>query len=327
MSRPCDRLARYHLWIVIQIEASNPATAPALMAIWQQAAGERHPLPAAIWEEVTTFDPNAHPEDLRVALHDGRPIGFALTKRLRAPDVLPRFEDRGWIALMAVHPDHQRRGVGKALLADAERHLAGLGVKAVNLGESLHHALPGVPAALPEARAFFQAQGYQPTQEVWDVRGDVRGTAAPDLPPDVATRLIGPGEEGLLLKFLGETFPGRWTRDMAHYLLEGRPVWHVMGLFVGGELQGFAQLHLPGTPGTLRWAGFNPRVAALGPIGVSEAVRGRGLGLALLQAGLAYLGTLGATETVIDWTTLLDFYGRVGFRPWLSYQQFRKDLA
>jgi GNAT superfamily N-acetyltransferase len=312
---------------VNQIEAYSPAMAPALMAIWQQAAGDRHPLPEAIWEELTTFDPNVRPEDIRVAVEEGQPIGFALTKRMRDADVLPRFEDRGWIALMAVDPAHQRRGVGTALLADAERHLAGVGARAVTVGDSLHHAMPGVPAALPGARAFFQARGYVPTQEVWDVRGDVRGSAFPDLPPDAITRLVGPGEEGQLLEFLGQTFPGRWTRDLAHYLLEGRPVWHVMGLFVDGRLQGFAQLHLPGTPGTLRWAGFNPRVAALGPIGVSEAVRGRGLGLALLRSGLAYLGTLGASETVIDWTTLLDFYGRVGFRPWLSYQQFRKDLA
>jgi predicted N-acetyltransferase YhbS len=325
MSRPGRRRARYHGGVVTQIEASRPVSASALMAIWQAAAGDRHPLPAAIWEELTGFDPNFRPDDLRVANDGEAPIGFVLTKRLRPPDVLPRLEERGWIALMAVAPSHQRRGVGAALLADAERHLAAGGVKAVNLGESLHHAMPGVPDAL--GAAFFERRGYRPTQPVWDVRGDVSAMEAPALPADVAARALAPGEEEVLLAFLGRTFPGRWTRDMAHALAHGRPVGHVMGLFVAGELQGFAQLHLPGSPGALRWAGFNPRVAGLGPIGVSEAVRGRGLGLALLQAGLAHLRALGAADTVIDWTTLLDFYGRVGFRPWLRYQQFRKDLA
>ncbi|MGZ3460379.1 MAG: LamG domain-containing protein, partial [Archangium sp.] len=44
----------------------------------------------------------------------------------------------------------------------------------------------------------------------------------------------------------------------------------VMGLFVAGAPQGFAHLHPPGSVGALRWAGFDPDVAALGPIGVAS---------------------------------------------------------
>jgi predicted N-acetyltransferase YhbS len=92
-----------------------------------------------------------------------------------------------------------------------------------------------------------------------------------------------------------------------------------MGVFLDGAPQGFAQLHLPLSPGALRWAGFAPEVAALGPIGVGKAIRGRGLGLALLVRGLEFLRAAGAHETVIDWTDLLDFYGRCGFAPWRRY--------
>ncbi|MDB5098002.1 MAG: family N-acetyltransferase [Cyanobacteria bacterium RYN_339] len=297
------------------------------MALWQAAAGDRHPLPPALWDELTAFDPGFRPEDLRVAFEGETPIGFALTKQLRAPADLPKFQDRGWIALMAVHPEHQRQGVGTALLAEAEQALKAAGKTAVNLGESLAHAMPGIPEALTEGRAFFQACGYEPTQEVWDVRGDVATAQPPELPAGVTARVLAADEAGALLHFLNETFPGRWAQDMGQYLVEGRPIWHVMGLFEGGQLRGFAQLHLPGSPGALRWAGFNPDVAALGPIGVSKDVRGRGLGLGLLQAGLAHLASVGATDTVIDWTTLLEFYGRVGFKPWLRYQQARKELA
>lgn len=302
--------------------------APALIQLWRDAAGDKHPLPAAMWEELTLCDPSFRPDDLLVAVEAGLPIGFALTKRFREPALgLEKMGDRGWIALMAVSPRHQRQGVGTALLAAAEAHLKADGAKTVSLGESFHHALPGIPDALPDALAFFTARGYQVFNEVWDVRGDVAAAVAPQLPEGVTARPVAAREGGQLLHFLEQTFPGRWARDMAHLWLSGEPLPHVMGLFDGADLVGFAQLHPPGSRGALRWAGFDRGVAGLGPIGVSEAVRGRGLGLALLQAGLARLRELGAGPTVIDWTTLLDFYGRAGFRPWLHYRQARKELA
>jgi ribosomal protein S18 acetylase RimI-like enzyme len=40
---------------------------------------------------------------------------------------------RGWINYLAVHPDHQRRGLGRVLMAEAEERLARLGCPKVNL--------------------------------------------------------------------------------------------------------------------------------------------------------------------------------------------------
>jgi predicted N-acetyltransferase YhbS len=48
-------------------------------------------------------------------------------------------------------------------------------------------------------------------------------------------------------------------------------------------------------------------------------MRGKGLGLALLQLGLEHLARMGVENAVIDWTGLVDFYGRVGFTPWKTY--------
>jgi predicted N-acetyltransferase YhbS len=78
--------------------------------------------------------------------------------------------------------------------------------------------------------------------------------------------------------------------------------------------------------GAERWAGLEPGIAALGPIGVAADARGGGLGLALLVAGLRQLRDRGAGPAVIDWTDLLDFYARAGFAPWLRYVQARRSL-
>jgi predicted N-acetyltransferase YhbS len=65
----------------------------------------------------------------------------------------------------------------------------------------------------------------------------------------------------------------------------------------------------------------------LGPIGVSASHRGRGLGLALLCHSVAHLRDLGVRRMCIDWTNLLDFYGKIGFAPWKEYVHVGKTLG
>jgi predicted N-acetyltransferase YhbS len=259
------------------------------------------------------------------------PVGFVLTKRLR--EAFPgseRYDAVGWVALMAVAPDYQRRGLGSRLLAAAEAGLRASGVRRVILGGSFHHVMPGVPVALPEAMAFVERHGYALGGTVWDVRRDLGvGPALAAVPDEPGVRFA-PCERdrvAALNAFLEAVFLGRWARDVRRFLAGGGDARTVMTLEVDGAIEGFAWLHPPGSLGALRWAGFAPGIAALGPIGVSEAVRGRGLGLGLLLAGLRWLAAEGARDTVIDWTTLIEFYGRVGFEPWLAYRLGEKALG
>jgi predicted N-acetyltransferase YhbS len=310
--------------------AYRPEWAVPLVALWQEAAGDRYPILPALWAAVTAGDPGFRPADLLVAMEGGVPVGFVLTKRLR--EAFPgsdRYDAVGWVALMAVAPAHQRRGLGSRLLAAAEAGLKDAGARRVVLGGSFHHVMPGVPAALPGAAAFVEQHGYALGGTVWDVRRDLgEGPALPTVPaaPGVGFRPCAPDRVAALNAFLAASFPGRWARDVGRFLAEGGDPGTVMTLEVDGAIEGFAWLHPPGSPGALRWAGFAPGMAALGPIGVSEAVRGRGLGLGLLVAGLSGLAAQGARDTVIDWTTLLEFYGRVGFEPWLAYRLGEKGL-
>ena len=55
-------------------------------------------------------------------------------------------------------------------------------------------------------------------------------------------------------------------------------------------------------------------------MGLSPAIRGRGLGHALLDRAAVRLGGLGLDEMVVDWTVLVDFYGALGFVPFRRYR-------
>lgn len=312
----------------------RPEMAPDLLAVWHSATGDRYPIMPALWEANTLGDPSFRPEDLLVARMHGAIAGFALTKRFREEAVTcERYLQVGYLALMTVAPSFQRQGLGASLLASAEAKLAAEGAEKVVLGGSFHHFMPGVPSGWIAAQAFFPRAGYAMGKEVWDVRRDLTvGTPLPDVSevlaarPHVTIRPYREGEANPLMKFLLSNFPGRWARDMGHFLDQDGDIGRIMGLFVDGVPRGFAHLHPPGSVGALRWAGFDPGVSALGPIGVGKVVQGHGLGLALLVKGLEQLQAWGAHETVIDWTDLLAFYGRCGFAPFRGYILGEKGL-
>ncbi len=315
----------------------RPELAPDLLAVWHAAFGERYPIMPSLWDAITAGDPSFRHHDVVVALSGQRSVGFALAKRFR--ENFPgceRFLPLGYLTLMAVHPDFQRQGVGTRMLTLVESRFRKEGASKIVLGGSFHHVFPGIPVPLdaPDqasaAVAFFGSHGYALGQEVWDVRRNLAGP--PELPSTasvregIALRPTRPEEAPRMLQFLNQDFAGRWARDVAHHLAHGGDPAHVFGLFVDSTPLGFALLGPPGSTSALRWAGFAPEIAALGPIGISPALRGHGLGLALLVRALEQLREWGATETVIDWTDLLDFYARCGFTPWLRYRLAQKDL-
>lgn len=283
-----------------------------------------------LWIANTAGDPSFRPEDVVVAELEGEPAGFCLAKRYRGAhpgnDI---YRELGFVGLLAVAPAHRGQGLGSRLLAEGERRLGAEGVLRMRLGGGYGHFFPGVPEPLIEALPFFERRGYAPDQEAWDVRANLAEVTRVEvaMPAGFVVRPYRESEAGALVAFLDAAFAGRWPADTVDWLAAGRPLGYTIGVFEGDRPRGFCHLHPPGTAGALRWAAFNPQIAALGPIGVDQAVRGRQLGLALLVAGLEALREHGASDTVIDWTTLLDFYGRCGFAPWIRYQLARKVLA
>ncbi len=82
------------------------------------------------------------PENLLVLEDDGQLIGSAMVG----------YEGhRGWINYLAVHPDRQRQGLGRLLMAEAESRLRDLGCAKVNLQ---------VRRSNEAATEFYQRIGY-----------------------------------------------------------------------------------------------------------------------------------------------------------------------
>jgi GNAT superfamily N-acetyltransferase len=312
------------------IAPATLADAPALIALWNRALGTRFPLSERLWRENVADDPNWRSDDtLALRLADGTVAGFALTRRFRQLPNYPAMApigDLGWIMALVIAPDHTGHGHGSDLLAAAEDHLRAQGAARCDLGGSVGHFLPGPPADDERALRFWQRHGYQPARLVHDLHRSLVGWQ-----PTALTLADGwrcapghPGQEDALLTFLSASFPGRWHYHLADSLARGADIADIALLLApDSTISGFAATWHAASPllgPATNWhPALGPHFGGLGPLGIAAAARGHGRGLALVNAAVTLLHGRGVVECAIDWTTLLDFYARLGFAPWRSY--------
>jgi predicted N-acetyltransferase YhbS len=97
-----------------------------------------------------------------------------------------------------------------------------------------------------------------------------------------------------------------------------------------GAIVGFSRIYDEASailgPGVYWRALMGRRPGGLGPIGVDASRRGAGLGLGLLSYCVRELRSRGVSTMVIDWTDLLDFYGKLGFKVWKRYEPMSAAL-
>ena len=274
-------------------------------------------------------------QESRIAVDEsGEQAGFVIASTLTG-DPLVSPSTRGWIDAIAVLPEYQRGGHGTALSAWAEEWLVNRGCTDVSLGGSIHPFTPGLPPDLL-SEAFFAARGFQYAggQErvlVWDVAADLAAHESPSVVREIdgVVRPAKPGDEEALFAFLHREFPGRWRFETKEFLDQGGRVTDFMLLWTERGVDGFCVLTFEDSLRSLeRFYPYGlPRPwGQLGSIGVSEDRRGQGCGAAVLDAGLRRLRDNGVRGCVIDWTGLLDFYGKFGFSPYREYLLMSKRL-
>ncbi len=270
----------------------------------------------------------------RLAVKDGEPVGFVLASVLRdQPE--HTLGQAGWIDALAVRPGSRGQGVGGELLAWAEEWLAGQGCAYGRLGGGIKWITPGVPASLG-TEDFFARRGYGAPHghdRSWDVARslvDYATPAAMRVSREVHLAPAEPGQEAALGAFLQREFPGRWHYEYEEFLREGGRISDYVLLWSARGVDGCAHLTYEDSFAPLDHF-FPYRLprpwGQLGAIGVSADCRGMGYGTTLLDGALAVLRDRGVDGCVIDWTTLVGFYGKFGFRPYREYLTWRKGLG
>ncbi|MGI5270999.1 GNAT family N-acetyltransferase [Nonomuraea sp. CA-218870] len=256
----------------------------------------------------------APPADRRwAALVDGG--GFAMASMSTADPAV------GHVDLLAVHPGHQGRGHGRALLRAAEGWLRREGAREVRLaGNPPCYAWPGVDVRYTPAACLAESLGYERYRTAWNMTADLHTDLHTDLDTDLdvsadVARLAGLGIEvraagddrGRVAEFAREHWNAAWAWEAAHA----------------------AGVHYAEREGrVLAFAAWGTRPSWFGPMGTAPEARGTGLGRVLLRRCLADMRAAGQRTAQIGWVGPLRFYARaVGARAERVFWLYGRELA
>jgi mycothiol synthase len=272
--------------MALVIRAGTRDDLPRLRALFSEGNDSAYDL-AAVAEEKCFGDGIAGAPLLRLYETDQKLLGAAVSCGK-------------WLRILVVRRGYRRRGIGSALLADAEAR--GVSVIAAEPG---NYFLPGVPASDESTKNFLSTRGYEPGPTTHNLEvntlkfeGSLRRPRHENAPR--------------ILAFIEQHFGRVWRFEVAKAFERDLPP-----IFIteeDGEVTGFAAHDVNN-----RGLGF------FGPTGVTASMRGRGLGCRLLEASLEDLRRLGYERAVIPWTDALDFYRKCsGAKPAHRFVAFAK---
>ncbi len=163
---------------MIAYRAARNTDPPALVQLWNDAVAGRgaYPLRTPLSLERWVFSkPYYTNDDLVLAVNDetGKPVGFALSGFAPNAEFTGLNAAHGVVCLVAVHPEHRRRGIGRELLTRAEANLRARGATRVTVGATWPNSpylfglyggsnSPGLLASDGDYAPFLAALGYAP---------------------------------------------------------------------------------------------------------------------------------------------------------------------
>lgn len=286
------------------------------------------PISRSLFVRKVLIDPNFDPAGAPTALQHDEVVGFGLSIARRLPlEDAPSDADRGYITLLAVHPNHQRQGIGTALLQRMEEYLRSHGRRMVLVSPyAPNYFTPGVDAnAYAGGLRFFLKHGYHEVYRPISMDCNLLNFRIPDW---VQRREQELKQEGCvvehyrphlipaLFRFLAAEFPGDWqrfAREAIARIEQGDTPTRIWIAHQQSEVVGYS--HFEGE--------------RFGPIGVAQSQRGRGIGQVLMCRTLQAMRLQGLHVAFFLWSddrTAERLYTAVGFVETRRFVLLRKEL-
>ena len=195
-----------------------------VVALWNQELPE-DPITVHKFRHQALLDDNFDSDLCYVALENEKVIGFLLATRRKFPYLERGTEpDRGWVNVMFVSKEWQRKGIGSIMLKRAEQDMKSRGAKNITLAAySPSYFFPGVDIEnYAASAAFFETHGYQKGKISYSMCKDLHGY---QLSEETREKLSKAQKAGFhfemftwkyaveLLNFTRDEFGGGWKRN------------------------------------------------------------------------------------------------------------------
>lgn len=300
----------------------------AVVDLWNRTL-HADPLTVKKFRKQALFDENFDPSLCYVALEEEQPVGFCLGMRRKFPYMERGLEpDRGWIVVMFVAREYQRKGIGTALVNRAEEDMKRAGAKNITLSAySPSYFFPGVDEEnYPAAAAFFKGLGYVPGKKDYSMCKDLHGY---QMSQESVKKMEAAEEKGYrfinftydyaleLLEFNKNQFGGGWKRNALIAMQNGTAEDLILlVLSPKGSICGFCMRMIDGNP------------MRFGPIGIDKAMRNEGLGSILLDFAQLEMAKRGVYHMYFVSTDEPGrrYYERHGIHVFRSFTSYKKDF-
>ncbi len=297
-----------------------------VLSIWNRAL-KRDPMTMGRFVSGVLGDPDYWPgEDsgFFVAARDDRPVGFLRAIIRRMPNDRVGIEpELGWIPVVAVDPDHQRSGVGIALMEAALAYFRRHGRKRIwvcgNSGSAPGYTFAGVDKdAYPGGLALFARAGFRVdreseamARECVDFELEKYRAEAWSTGRDVEIRPLSPEIVQDFFAFMAESLPGDWNTAARSKVRTGL-LHEVLVAIVDGRIVGYCQ-----------WEGEH-----FGPFGVMAEMRNRRIGAKLFIEAVQRIREADGRTVWFNWAEekAARFYRRFGMKATRRFVIFVKDL-
>ena len=249
----------------------------------------------------TLSQPSCRPEEnCYLAEDQDRLVGFAL--------IAPELPIGRAVASGGVLERYRNRGTGRSLLKVAVGRAADLGVSVLHVG---------APSDRPDAAHMLGSEGFRPVQGCWLLRWE--GDEAPEveLPRGISLRSFRMGgDEGVLTDLQNAAFAEHWgfcpnTLEEIDARVRSNRCYPEGIIFAvdGDQIAGYNwTLRASTDAGSIGWIAMT---------GVRPEYRGRGLGRAVVAAGMKYLKLQGVAcvelEVVGENLPATELYHSLGF--------------
>jgi len=233
--------------------------------------------------------------------------------------------DKQALNLVAVSSEHRRRGVGRQLVGKALEELRRAGTHAVTAAGGGSYLWPGVPSDAVGAHELLNSLGWREVGVVYDLTRSLVGYSSP---PEVLRRAADADvtfgcANAAERKYLVAIAPDHWPAGWDKYFAESRTSDIVVGRVRGDVIAALIISRPESGSGWRLMLGDN--ACTIGCVGTLNTARGKGIGTALVALASELLRDAGGGTCHIGWTTLLAFYGQVGYQPWRRYTTMRRD--
>lgn len=258
-----------------------------------------------------------------VAEEEGTPVGFcAVGYREKGP---------AGLLLLLVKPAYQRRGIGSLLLDRQEARLRANGVDRLNagFGNNGDYFWPGVPADVVSAGRFLTKHGWEDHEPSFDLVQELGEYCTPAWVYNrlkttaVSFRLAGPALREKILDFEQSRFPA-WAEFFRNAMAESEYQNILLALDSEETVVGalILRAHVPAVWDVDREARFG----TLNLLGVTPGEQGKGIGIALAAKAFEILRERQCRVCYVQWTGLVNWYGKLGATTWAEYRMRSKNL-